>query len=54
LVSLIDYMATVGEMLSDHTLKDGNTLDCSSIIADDDHNTKLTNLSAVPWHAEGI
>ena len=41
-------------MLSDHTLKDGNTLDCSSIIADDDHNTKLTNLSAVPWHAEGI
>jgi hypothetical protein len=33
-------MATVGKMISDHTLEDGKTLECSSLIAADNHNTR--------------
>ena len=32
LVSVTDYMAIVGNMMSDHTLEDGKTVDSSSII----------------------
>jgi hypothetical protein len=54
-VSLTDCMAFVGKMMSDHSLKDGKTLECTSlIVAAAEQNTKLTNLSTVPWHAEGI